>query len=117
MEAYSSDLRQRIVHAVEVERQSQPAVARRFAVSLRTVERYLQQWRTTGDLAARHAPGASPAVPPEDYPLLIAQLAADPDARLADHCARWEQEHGTRVSIATMQRLTWRVGWTRKKRV
>jgi transposase len=115
MKAYSADLRSRIVHAVEEEGMSQPEVARRFVVSLRTVERYLHQWRTTGALAARHSPGAPPAVALHDYPLLIAQLAADPAARLTDHCAHWEREQGRKVSIATMQRLTQRVGWTVKK--
>jgi transposase len=117
MRAYSEDLRQRIVRAVVEGGLSQPEVARRFAVGLRTVERYVRQWRTTGDLAARHSPGAPPAVGPRDYPALIAQLAADPDARLVDHCARWERERGTKVSVATMQRLTRRVGWTVKKNV
>ena len=115
MKAYSADLRHRIVHAVIDDGLSQPEVAHRFVVSLRTVERYLHQWRTTGALAAHHSPGAPPAVAPCDYPLLIAQLAADPDARLADHCAQWEREHGRKISIATMQRLTQRVGWTVKK--
>jgi transposase len=115
MKAYSADLRHRIVHAVLDEGLSQPEVARRFVVSLRTVERYLHQWRTTGDLTAHHSPGAPPAVAPPDYPALVAQLAADPDARLSDHCARWEREHGRKVGIATMQRLTQRVGWSVKK--
>jgi transposase len=115
MKAYSADLRSRIVHAVIDDGLSQPEAARRFVVSLRTVERYVQQWRTTGDLTARHSPGAPPAVAPRDYPALIAQLAADPDARLTDHCAQWEHAHGRQVSIATMQRLTQRVGWTVKK--
>lgn len=115
MKAYSEDLRQRIVRAVEEEGVSRPAVARRFAVGLRTVERYMEQWRTTGTLAAHHSPGAPPTVLPARYPALIAQLAADPDGRLADHCAQWERETGTKVSVATMQRLTRRVGWTVKK--
>ena len=115
MKAYSEDLRQRIVTAVEAEGMSQPAVAQRFAVSVRTVERYLAQWRTSGSLSARHAPGAVPAIAPAQYPALVAQLAADPDARLVDHCATWQREQGCRVSVATMQRMTVRVGWTVKK--
>jgi transposase len=39
MKAYSADLRQRIVHAVIEDGLSQPDAARRFMVSLRTVER------------------------------------------------------------------------------
>lgn len=115
MKAYSADLRQRIVQAVEEEGLSQPAAARRFAVSLRSVERYVAQWRATGSLAIGHAPGAAPAIVPAQYPLLVAQLAAHADARLADHCATWEREQGRTVSVATMQRTIARVEWTVKK--
>ncbi len=115
MQAYSDDLRQRIVQAVETEGMSQPAVAARFAVSVRSVERYLAQWRATGTLAAGHAPGATPAIAPAQYPLLIAQLTAHPDDRLEDHCTRWQREQGCSVSTATMSRTIRRVGWTVKK--
>jgi len=115
MKAYSGDLRQRIVHAVEDEGMSQPETARRFAVSVRSVERYLARWRATGDLAAGHAPGAAPAIAPAQYPLLVAQLATHADARLEDHCATWEREQGRAVSVATMQRTLARLDWTVKK--
>src|SRR5256885_9589183 len=46
--AYSMDLRERIVAAVD-EGMSQSRAAERFGVSLRTVERYLARRRATGD--------------------------------------------------------------------
>src|SRR3954451_4520041 len=49
--AYSMDLRERIVAAVD-EGMSQSQAAVRFGVSLRTVERYLARRRATGGLAA-----------------------------------------------------------------
>lgn len=113
--AYSDDLRSRIVHAVEDEGLSQPAVAARFAVSLASVKRYLHQWRTVGDLAPRPHPGRHRAIPPEEHDRLIALFTADPDARLADYCARWEAETGLAVSASTMCRAQRRVGWTVKK--
>lgn len=115
MKAYSEDLRQRIVRAVEDEGMSQPAAAARFGVSVRSVERYFARWRATGALAATRPPGAAPAIVPAQYPALVAQLAANPDARLTDHCAQWEREHARMVSVATMQRAIRRVGWTVKK--
>ncbi len=114
--AYSDDLRSRIVHAVEDEGLSQPAAAARFAVSLASVKRYLHQWRTTGDLTPQPHPGRHRAIPPEEHDRLIALLAADPDARLADYCARWAAETGVAVSASTMCRAQQRVGWTVKKR-
>src|SRR3954451_19607474 len=49
--AYSMDLRERVVAAVD-EGMSQSQAAERFGVSLRTVERYLARRRATGSLAA-----------------------------------------------------------------
>jgi transposase len=114
MNAYSEDLRQRIVAAVE-QGQSPPAVAARFAVSLASVKRYLRQWRTTGTLAARRHPGKARRIPAEAEARLRALLDADPDATLADYCARWERESGVMVSESTMCRAQRRVGWTVKK--
>ena len=112
--AYSEDLRQRIVRAVEGG-MSQPDAARTFSVGLRSVQRYLHQWRTTRTLTARRSTGDTPAILPAQYPVLVAQLSAHPDARLADHCATWEREQGVRVSVSTMCRAQRRVGWTHKK--
>jgi transposase len=113
--AYSDDLRSRIVHAVEAEGVSQPAVAARFAVSLASVKRYLKQWRTTGDLTPRPHPGRPRAIPPGAHDRLIALFTADPDARRADYCARWEEQAGVTVSASTMCRAQQRVEWTVKK--
>jgi transposase len=114
MNAYSEDLRRRIVAAIE-QGQSPPTVAARFAVSLASVKRYLRQWRTTGTLAARRHPGKARRIPPEADGRLCALLDADPDATLAEYCARWERETGVAVSASTMCRAQRRVGWTVKK--
>ncbi len=114
MRAYSEDLRYRVVQASN-DGLSQPEVARRFRVGLRTVERYLRQWRVTGGLTSRTSLGATPAILPGQYPALVAQLEALPDATLAMHCDRWETTTGVRVSVSTMCRAQQRVGWTRKK--
>ena len=114
MKAYSSDLRERIVQAVG-HGQSQPAVARTFAVSPATVKRYLAQYRRTGSLVPKRSPGRTPRIRPADHPALRAQLAAAPAATLAEHCATWEQTHAVRVSVPTMYRAIRVVDWTRKK--
>jgi transposase len=115
MRAYSQDLRERIVRAVE-SGTSRAAAARRFSVSERTVRRYLTRQVTTGSLApAAYRRGPAPAIPPEQEPALLAQLRAHPDATLEEHCALWQQEHGRAVSTSTMCRTQRRVGWTVKK--
>src|SRR5258707_2906072 len=114
MKAYSTDLRQRIVAAVQAG-DAKAAVARRFCVERSTVRRYLRQWERTGSLAPKPIPGDTPAIAAANYPALRAQLQGLPDATLAMHCDRWERDHGVRVSISTMSRAQRRVGWTRKK--
>jgi len=115
MKAYSQDLRERIVRAVDGGL-SRAETARRFSVSERTVRRYLHHRRHTGTLtpiADRHGP--APAIPPEQEGVLLAQLRAHPDATLAAHGAIWEGEQGRVVSTSTMCRAQQRVGWTVKK--
>lgn len=46
---------------------------------------------------------------------LAAQVAAHHDATLAQHCTRWEAEHGVHLSVATMSRTIRRLGITVKK--
>jgi transposase len=116
MKAYSEDLRQRIVQAVE-DGCSQPVVADRYNVSLNSVKRYVAQWRATGALAPQPRPGRPRAIPPAADAALAAQFKADPDATFATYCARWEAITGVRVSESTMYRAQQRLGWRRKKRV
>lgn len=115
MKAYSQDLRERIVRAVD-DGLSRAEAARHFSVSERTVRRYLQHRSRTGTLtplAYRHGP--APAIPPEREGALLTQLRTHPDATLEEHCAIWEREQGRAVSTSTMCRAQQRVGWTVKK--
>jgi transposase len=116
MKAYSEDLRSRVLAAVDAG-MSKCEAACVFAVSRSTIKRYAQQRRETGDLAPRPRGGARPrAIGPAHHEALRAQLAAAPDATLAQHAATWEREQGVRVSLWTMQRAIARLDWTRKKR-
>jgi transposase len=103
MKAYPEELRIRIVRAVEGG-MAQTEAARVFAVSERTVRRYLTTHRAGGDLTPGQSPGRPPTIGPAEAAALQAQVAAHPDATLADHCDRWSQEQGETVSMATMSR-------------
>jgi len=115
MQAYSKDLRIRVIDAVD-RGVPRTEVADQFMVSLRTIKRWLQRRRETGNLAESPRPG-----PPAHKigPLragLLAQLQAHPADTLEEHCARWAETHGVKVSISTMSRVIIRdLGWTRKK--
>ncbi len=102
--AYSMDLRERVVAAVDAGL-TQSQAAERFGVSLRTVERYLARRRATGSLAAteqRH--GREPAVRRRLQAWLPARLDAAADATLAEHVAAFVAAGGRRVSLASMSR-------------
>jgi transposase len=115
MKAYSEDLRHRILAAVEGG-MSKCAAARVFGVSRSTIKRYAQQRRETGSLAPQPTARPRPLlIGPDRHAALRAQLAAAPDATLAQHAATWEREQGVRVSLWTMQRAIARLDWTRKK--
>ena len=43
------------------------------------------------------------------------QVRQDPDATLAEHCARWAATQGVTVSVATMSRALQRLGVPLKK--
>ncbi len=115
MKAYSMDLRERVLQAVD-KGYARNEIIKLFGVSRATIKRSLKQRRETGDVKVRPIPGR----PSKKFaPLqagLTAQLQTYPDAPLDFHCQLWEREHGQRVSTTTMGRAIRRMGWSRKKR-
>src|SRR5713226_3095291 len=115
MKAYSQDLRQRVLRAVD-QGHTQAEIANIFAISVATIKRYLKQHRETGHVEPKAIPGR-PATKGAVLQMgLRAQLEAQPDARLEDHCRLWGDTHGMQVSTASISRAITRLGWTRKKR-
>ena len=114
MRAYSVDLREHVVVAVEAGHR-RVEVAEVFGISLRTVERYLQRQQRTGDLRPKPLPGRRREIPPEQENQLTAQLQAQSTATLERQCQLWAETTGVRVSATTMYRAIKRLGWTWKK--
>lgn len=114
MRAYSIDLRQRILRAVD-QGHRQAEIAAAFQVSVATIKRYLKQRRETGHLTIKPIPGRPPKKRTALEANLAAQLAAHDDATVEQHCQLWAAAHGQQVSSATMRRAIARLGWTRKK--
>ena len=115
MKAYSLDLRERVVRAVDLG-YKRADIIKLFGVSRATIKRYLKQRRETGLLSRKPIPGrpAKKGTPLQTG--LVAQLESHPDATLEMHCQVWEQTSGVRVSTSMMSRAIRRVGWTRKKK-
>ena len=128
MRAYSIDLRQRVLAAVDAG-MPRVQVAQTFHISLPTVQRYLRQRRQRGQLTPKVSPGRPRHISPEQHERLPQQLTQHNDATLAQHCQWWVQAAEPApamtppasvasvksVSPSTMWRAIGRVGWTRKK--
>ena len=115
MKAYSEDLRERVIRAVEAGRRREE-VAARFEVSVPTIERWVRLKRETGGLSPRPVPGSVAVKTAGLQAALLDRLAGHADATLADHSSWWQGVSDWAVSTATMGRALTRLGWTRKKR-
>lgn len=116
MRAYSQDLRERVLRAID-QGKSRNEVVKLFDVSLSTIKRYLKQRRQLGHIRPKEISGRPPAKGAALRATLRAQLEAHADATLQEHCEMWEKQNGIQVSIMTMSRAIDVSGWTRKKNV
>ena len=114
MKQYAADLRERLLGAIDAGL-PQAEAARLFGVGLSTIKRWRTRQRQTGSVTASPRPGRSRRIGRAVETALVAQVRAAPDATLVEHCARWEEMTGVRVSPATMSRALGRAGWPLKK--
>jgi transposase len=94
--AYSLDLRERVVAAVAAG-ESCRAVAATFKVSVASVVKWSQRFRTTGSAAARPVGGNRPYVLSSERDWLLKRLAEQPDVTLRALLAELA-ERGIKVS-------------------
>jgi len=118
MRAYSMDLRERVLAAVD-RGTPRKEIVRTLRVSEPTIRRYLRLRRETGSVAPKPYPKRSYSIGQsvEQRRALWRQLEEHYDATLEKHCLLWERKQGDKVSISTMSRAIRRLGWTLKKRV
>jgi len=111
----SDDVRERALAAVDAGRRVAD-VAGFFGNDPSTIRRWIRQRTRTGSGLSRPRPGRARLIGAAQEAALRTQLAAHPDATLAEHCRRWLAEHGVRPSLSTMRRALLRLGITLKKR-
>jgi transposase len=114
MNAYSEDLRMKIVEALR-RGVAKNEASRLFGVSLSSVKRYARLVREGKSLAPKKPPGKRPKVDEGTKRLLKADLEERPAATLLQRCEFLERVCGVRVSKSTVSRLLRRLGWSRKK--
>jgi len=114
MNAYSLDLRKKIV---EAKQRGMPTseVARTFGVGLSSVKRYAATAREGKPLAPKRRPGSKPKLGGAARKLLEADLEERPDATLPERREFLRRVAGVSVSDSTVSRMLKQMGWTRKK--
>lgn len=114
MNAYSEDLRKKIVEAVE---RGMPKIeaARSFGVGISSVKRYVATARQGKSLAPKKRPGSKPRIDQGARRLLEADLEQRPAATLSHRREFLRRVAGISVSDSTVSRMLKRMGWSRKK--
>jgi transposase len=114
MNAYSEDLRKKIVEALR-RGMGKSQAARTFSVSLSSVKRYAKMADQGHSLAPKKRSGSQPKTDQDARRLLEADLQERPAATLSERREFLERVRGVRVSNSTVCRLLKRMGFTRKK--
>jgi transposase len=114
MNAYSEDLRKKIIEALR-RRMTKTEAARTFSVSRSSVKRYAKLAEEGRPLAPKKRPGSKPKVDQRARTLLEADLEERPSATLSERREFLQKAAGVRVSDSTVSRMLSRLGWSRKK--
>ena len=114
MKAYSKDLRQKIVDAIE-RGMPKAEAARTFGIGISTVKRYATKAQRGEPLEPGKAPGKPPKMDQRVRKLLEEDLKERPFVTLRERCDYVEAIGGVSVTRSTMCRAIARIGSTRKK--
>jgi transposase len=114
MNAYSEDLRKKIVEAVQ---RGMPKIeaARTFGVGISSVKRYVAAARQGRSLTPKKRPGSKPKLDDSARRLLESDLQERPAATLPQRREFLRRVGGVEVSDSTVSRVLKRMGWSRKK--
>jgi transposase len=114
MNAYSKDLRKKIVQALR-RGTGKSEAARSFGVSLSSVKRYARMAEEGRPLAPKKRPGSRPKMGEGARRLLESDMEERPEATLPQRREYLQKVAGVRVSESTVSRMLRKMGWTRKK--
>jgi transposase len=113
MRAFSNDLRERIVAAVERGQHTLQQIADLFMVDVSVIVRLRQRQRQTGSIAPKpHGGGRQPKLDEAAQTRLLELVRQNPDATLAE----LREQLGVVCGLTTLHRALKRHGITRKKK-
>ncbi len=112
----SNDLRTRIIRFYEKHNDyTQPEIAEEFGVSVSTVEKLLQRWRTTGSCDALPPGGGQVATLRKHETALQKMVTQQPDATLEELQRKLARQRRVATSKTTIWRALERLQLRRKK--
>jgi len=114
MNAYSEDLREKIIEALR-RGMGKSQAARTFSVSLSSVKRYAKLAEEGRSLAPKKRPGSKPKLDERSRKLLEADLEEHPFLTLEQRCEYLRAVASVEVSRSTVCRTIKRMDSTRKK--
>ena len=115
MQPYSQDLRRRVIAAIKTGKKNQLEIAETFGVHLSTVEKWWRRWRKTRTVAALPQVHGPRRALRDCAMFLRAEVKRQPDATLAELCARVAEATGVSASPSMMCRELRRLRLPRKK--
>jgi transposase len=113
MKAYSTDLRKKILQAVDRGMPKSEA-AKTFGVSRSSVKRYAAARREGRPLTPKKHPGSKPKLDERARKILEADVEERPATTLKDRCRFLEEMVGVSVSESTLSRLLRKMGFSPK---
>ena len=114
MNAYSEDLRKKIIEALG-RGATKSETAHAFGVSRSSVKRYDKLAEEGRPLAPKKRPGSKPKMDETARRILEADMEERPAATLSERCEYLGRVAGLSVSESTVSRVLGRLGWSRKK--
>jgi transposase len=112
MNAYSMDLRRRVVAACDRREETREQVARRFCVSLPWIYKLLRRRREAGTIAPKPHGGGQPSAFDAEAAERLRRAVADcPDATLEE----LREAAGVACGVSAVHRAVERLGLPRKK--
>jgi len=116
MEAYSMDLRERVVRACDDRLGTRQEIAEMLGVSISFITKLLRRRRDEKTIAARpHSGGGKSSLSEAELRRIEELVVEQPDATLKELCGRLHDGGVTKVKSWTMCRALQRLGLVRKK--
>jgi transposase len=110
--AYNTDLRHKVIAAIELNGMKRCEVSELFGISRNTIHQWFQLKAETGDIQPKPAAQRGHSHKITDWEKFRAFVSANPDATQLEMTKLWQDN----ISERTMSRSLKRIGFTRKKR-